>query len=431
MKNPRFLFWFIIALTVLAVLIDLPERFSLFGKEFRTPRPSFVFGSFRFEPNFQFRKGLDLEGGVSIIYKADMSKISKEQTDQALESAKTIIERRVNLFGVSEPVVYTASVDRDHHIIVELPGVSDVASAVRLIGATAQLEFREVPQATVSGFPILEKTLPTGLTGADLKQAQVSFDQTTGEPVVLFEVESGSQEKFFQTTQKLIGKQMAIFLDEQFISAPTVREAIRSSGQISGGFTTEQAKALSIQLNAGALPVSLSILEQRTVGATLGIASLQKSLFAAVLSLLTIIVFMIGLYGRLGVVASVALFIYTLIVLALFKLIPVTLTLAGIAGFVLSIGMAVDANILIFERMKEEMRKGKTASMATELGFSRAWSSIRDSNISSLITSFILYYFGTGAVRGFAVTLAIGVLVSMFSAITVTRTLLRLVYKSV
>ncbi|MBI3093176.1 MAG: protein translocase subunit SecD [Candidatus Levybacteria bacterium] len=420
MKNPRFLFWLIVVLTVIAVVIDLPKSPLSSG---------ILLGQFRLQKDISFKKGLDLEGGVSIAYQADMGKIGSLQRTNALEAAAAIIERRVNLFGVSEPIVQTAAVNGDWRIIVELPGVSDVNQAVRLIGTTAQLEFREVLLATLSAIPTAETTKSTGLTGADLTAASVSFDSNTGEPVVLFEVASSSQEKFFKATQKLVEKQMAIFLDNRFISAPTVREAIRDSGQISGGFTTEQARALSIQLNAGALPVPLSILEQRTIGATLGEISLQKSLFAAFLGFLVIVLFMSILYGRLGILASLALILYTFFVLALFKLIPVTLTLAGIGGFVLSIGMAVDANILIFERMREEIRRGRARDVATELGFSRAWSSIRDSNVSSLITSAILYYFGTGPVRGFALTLAIGVLVSMFSAIVVTRTFLRLVYR--
>ena len=227
---------------------------------------------------------------------------------------------------------------------------------------------------------------------------------------------------------------MAICLDQQCFSAPTVQQAIRDNGQITGGFTTEQARELATQLNAGALPVSLSVLEQKTIGPTLGEESLTKSFFAGFLGLITIIIFMSVLYGRLGILASFALLLYTLFMLAIFKistLTPygITLTLSGIAGFILSIGMAVDANILIFERMKEEQRLGKRKEVVLELGFARAWTSIRDSNVSTLITSLILYQFGTGIIRGFALVLAIGVLVSMFSAIVVTRTFLRMVYR--
>ncbi|MBI4097138.1 MAG: protein translocase subunit SecD, partial [Candidatus Levybacteria bacterium] len=233
-----------------------------------------------------------------------------------------------------------------------------------------------------------------------------------------------------QITTRNVGKRIGFVLDNVLVDAPVVREAITGgSTVISGGFTTERAKQLQIQLNAGALPISLSVLEQHAIGATLGQSSLEKSLIAGILGFLVIVFFMISLYGRLGVIASLALIVYTLITLALFKLIPVTLTLAGIAGFILSIGIAVDANILIFERMREELRRGMSRETAIEIGFSRAWTSIRDSNIASLITSVVLYYFGTGVVRGFALTLALGILVSMFSAITVTRTLLRMVYR--
>ena len=327
-------------------------------------------------------------------------------------------------------------VGNEHRIIVEIPGVTDVNQAISLIGTTAKLEFRDVSNALASpsAFIIYETTKSTGLTGADLESAQASFDQSTGQPVVLFSVNSSSQDKFFEATTKLVGKQMAICLDQQCFSAPTVQQAIRDNGQITGGFTTEQARELATQLNAGALPVSLSVLEQKTIGPTLGEESLTKSFFAGFLGLITIIIFMSVLYGRLGILASFALLLYTLFMLAIFKistLTPygITLTLSGIAGFILSIGMAVDANILIFERMKEEQRLGKRKEVVLELGFARAWTSIRDSNVSTLITSLILYQFGTGIIRGFALVLAIGVLVSMFSAIVVTRTFLRMVYR--
>jgi preprotein translocase subunit SecD len=270
----------------------------------------------------------------------------------------------------------------------------------------------------------------TPLTGGDLKQAAVVFDPNSGKPQVELTFTPAGAKKFADITKRNVGKILAIALDEQLVQAPRVNEAIfGGSAVITGDFSTDEAKVLQIQLNAGALPVSLSVLEQHAIGATLGQESLQKSLVAGVLGFFVIVLFMIFLYGRLGVIASLALIVYALIVLALFRLIPVTLTLAGIAGFILSIGIAVDANILIFERMKEEMRLGKSRAMAIDIGFSRAWLSIRDSNIASLITSAILYYFGTGIVKGFAFTLALGVLVSMFSAIFVTRMLLKVFYK--
>ena len=426
MKKPQLLFWFIIAITIFSIIIVLPKINNINFQFFLKP----LIG----ERGISFRKGLDLEGGTSITLLANMSSIAKDKQSAALESAKTVIERRINLFGVSEPVIQTATVNDEYRIVVEIPGVTDVNQAISLIGTTAKLEFRDVVNASPSGFITYDTTKPTGLTGADLESAQASFDQSTGQPVVLFGINSSSQDKFFETTKKLIGKQMAICLDQQCFSAPTVQQAIRDNGQITGGFTTQEAKELATQLNAGALPVPLSVLEQNTIGPTLGTESLAKSLFAGILGFITIVIFMSVLYGRLGILASLALVLYSLFMLAIFKistLTPygITLTLSGIAGFILSIGMAVDANILIFERMKEEKRLGKRKEVVLELGFSRAWTSIRDSNVSTLITSFILYQFGTGMVRGFALVLAIGVLVSMFSAIVVTRTFLRMVYK--
>ena len=426
MKKPQLLFWFIIAVTIFSIIIVLPKINNINFQFFLKP----LIG----ERELSFRKGLDLEGGTSITLLANMSNILKDKQSAALESAKTVIERRVNIFGVSEPVIQTANVKDEYRIIVEIPGVTDVNQAISLIGTTAKLEFRDVSSASPSALITYESTKPTGLTGADLESAEASFDQNTGQPVVLFSVNSNSQDKFFETTEKLKGKQMAICLDQQCFSAPTVQQAIRDNGQITGGFTTAQAKELATQLNAGALPVPLSVLEQKTIGPTLGSESLAKSLIAGFLGFITIVVFMSVLYGRLGVLASLALLLYTLFVLAIFKistLTPygITLTLSGIAGFILSIGMAVDANILIFERMKEEKRQGKRREVVVELGFSRAWTSIRDSNVSTLITSLILYQFGSGMIRGFALVLAIGVLVSMFSAIVVTRTFLRMVYR--
>ncbi|HKC14679.1 MAG TPA: protein translocase subunit SecD [Patescibacteria group bacterium] len=409
MKKPRATLWFIIFLTIASIIIQLPIVKQL-----------------------NFRKGLDLEGGTSITLRADMNNIPSSQRDTALESAKNVIERRINIFGVSEPIIQTAKA-KDYRIIVELPGVP-LDQAMTLVGTTAKLEFREVVKATSSAVIPYENTKETGLTGADLKDAQPSFDSQTGQPIVLFRVADKSQEKFAKVTQGLIGKQMAIYLDKQYISAPVVQSSIRDSGQITGGFTAQATKQLSALLNAGALPVPLSVLSSRTVGPTLGFTSLQKSLFAGALGFVIIVIFMSVLYGRLGVLASLALIIYVLFVLSIFKLSSatpygITLTLSGIAGFILSIGMAVDANILIFERMREEERHGRDKNVATELGFSRAFPSIRDSNISTLITSAVLYNFGTGPVRGFALVLAIGVLISMFSAIVVTRTLLRFIYR--
>ncbi len=401
MKN-RFL-WFIIFIVVVSLVIDFTNKFPL-------------------------KLGLDLQGGSQLILEANMEKISKENQDSALESARVIIEKRVNLFGVSEATVQTSKQGNSRRILVELPGLKDASAAANLVGKTAQLEFREMPATG--------EATPTGLTGADLKKAQVTFgsaSQGGSGPQVSIEFTAEGAEKFAELTKRNINKQLPIFLDGQPISLPVVQqEIVGGSAVITGQFTTEEAKNLSIQLNAGALPLPIKILQEKRVGPTLGQESVQKSLEAFLIGLFIVCLFMGIYYKRLGMVADLALLIYTGLVLAIFKtglfvLPPVTLTLAGVAGFVLSIGMAVDANILIFERMKEEIRWGKTKSIALELGFKRAWTSIWASNVSSLMTAGILFYFGTSVIKGFAVTLAIGVLVSMFTAVVVTKTILKYV----
>ena len=428
-KSPRLLLWFIIILTILAVLINLPAT-----------------GPFSFTKSLIFKQGLDLAGGTSLTFKADMKDISSDQKDKALDGVKTVIERRINFFGVSEPLVQTAVSRDDYRVIVELPGV-DINQAKNIIGTTAQLSFWEsrasgsAAIASPSAYPlgVMEILGPdakkTNLSGRDLQDTGVTFDTSNGKPQVQLKFTSDGTKKFADITQRNVNKIVAIVLDNEVIEAPRVNQAILTGDAvITGGFTTETANILSTQLNAGALPVPLIPLRQHGVDATLGSESLLKSLFAGGLGIVIIIIFMTVLYGRLGVIASIALILYTLFVLSIFKVssitpYAITLTLSGIAGFILSIGMAVDANILIFERMKEEKRLGRSWQQSLELGFTRAWTSIRDSNISSLITSFVLYQYGTGAVKGFALTLAIGVLISMFSAIIVTRTLLRLVIR--
>ncbi|HSD98989.1 MAG TPA: protein translocase subunit SecD [Patescibacteria group bacterium] len=443
MKKPRLFYACVLLLTVLAVYIVVPPLNFQLSKAVKISIPGGIHvhvGSFSLDRDFPFQRGLDLQGGTSVTLKADMSKIKSADRDNALQTAQSVIERRINLYGVKEPVVQTAKVNGDYRIIVELPGV-DVAQAVQLVGTTAQLTFWEAVAST-SAQVADPNTLPLGiaqslgpfahqtdLTGSDLQTATVVFDSKSGSPQVQLVFTTNGAKKFGEITTRNVGKRVAMVLDNVVLEAPTVNEAIvTGDAVISGGFTTDMANQLSIQLRAGSLPVPLSVLSQQTIGATLGNGSLEKSLFAGFIGFVVIVVFMVFLYGRLGLIASFALGIYTLLALSVFKLIPITLTLAGIAGFILSIGMAVDANILIFERMKEELRSGKSRKVAIELGFSRAWSSIRDSNIATLITSFVLYQFGTGIVRGFAFTLAIGVLISMFSAISVTRTFLRMFY---
>lgn len=454
MRSQRFLLFIVFFVTVFSLLINLVQPFNIKIGSFQAKYPGI---DSKFIPGikdnaFAFRKGLDLEGGTSITLKADMKDVPEDQRDDALDSAKAVIEKRINFFGVSEPVVQTAKANKDYRIIVEIPGVTDVNEAAKLVGRTAKLSFWEegTAQASISadiatdsaefasasGVPvgILQLLGPgakkTNLTGGDLKNTSVTFDPQNGQPQVSLAFTSEGGKKFSDITKRNIGKLLIIALDDQVVQAPRVNQAIFGEAVITGDFTAQTAKTLQIQLNAGALPVSLSIIQQKATGATLGEDSLQKSLLAGAIGFGVIAVFMVVLYGRLGFVACLALIVYTLIVLTLFRVIPVTLTLAGIAGFILSIGVAVDANILIFERMKEEMRKGISHEKAIDLGFSRAWPSIRDSNVSSLITSAILFYFGTTIVKGFAFTLALGVIVSMFSAIIVTRSFLRLLYKN-
>jgi len=444
-RSSHFLTILIILITSLALLINIPDTISLpiVKQPIKLVNINTLLRPLNLEQDVAFKKGLDLQGGTSITLRANMKDIPESQRKDALDSAKEVIERRINFFGVSEPLIQTSQVNNDYRIIVEIPGVTDVNQAVSLIGQTAQLSFWEEGASPSAQEVQPDSSLPlgveqilgssahdTGLTGKDLKKAAVTFNQNTGEPQVELSFTSSGTKKFADITKRNVGKIVGIVLDNQLIQAPRVNQPILTGqAEITGQFTIPQAKALQIQLNAGALPISLSVLQQRAIGATLGDETVKKSLIAGGIGFLIIVIFMISLYGKLGIVASIALSIYTLITLAVFRLVPVTVTLAGIAGFILSIGIAVDANILIFERMREEMRKGKSEFASLDLGFTHAWASIRDSNIASLITSSILMIFGTGIVRGFALTLAIGVLVSLFSAITVTRTLLRIVYR--
>jgi preprotein translocase subunit SecD len=373
--------------------------------------------------------GLDLQGGTQLTLQADLSQVPADQQSQAMQGVLNVISRRVNAYGVAEPEIQQLGADR---IIVQLPGLKDTEEAKKLIGQTAKLEFKEqdasgnwVPStAVVNG-----ATIP--LTGAYLVpgRQQVTFQGRAGLPEVSFQFNSDGAAAFGQITQRLVGKPLGIFLDGQEVSAPTVQAVLTDSGVITG-LSLDAAKLLALQLNAGALPVPVTIQSESTVDATLGADSVHRSIVAGELALLVVILFMLLYYRLPGVAASGALLVYALITMAIFKLVPVTLTLAGIAGFILSLGMAVDANILIFERMKEELRSGKTIAAAIRAGEDRAWPSIRDSNTSTLITCAVLYFFGQqfGAtiIMGFALVLAIGVAVSLFSAIFVTRTFLEL-----
>jgi len=403
--------------------------------------------------------GLDLQGGVNLVYQADLS--TTEDKSTAMAGLRDVIERRVNMFGVSEPVVQIQGNDR---LLVELPGVKDVQAAIKMIGETPYLEFLEERTKEESQL-ILDKLKelqavqekggdiqtvkdwqlalqhpyfkPTELTGKYLSRANVVFDQTTYKPQVELIFNSDGEKLFEDITARNAKKPMAIFLDGASIIdtsgdgkidvsdlyAPIVEgKIIGGKAVISGSMSAKTANDISRRLNSGALPVKIgSPISQETVGPTLGAASLQKSLWAGILGLLAVIVFMIVFYRLPGLLASVALIIYVAITLSIFKLVPVTLTLAGIGGFILSIGMAVDANILIFARMKEEIKLGKSLSVAIQEGFGRAWPSIRDSNLNSLIVCAILFIFSTSFIKGFALTLSLGIIVSLFSAIFITR----------
>jgi len=495
--------------------------------------------------------GLDLQGGIHLIYKVDTSGVESGKVQDALNGLQDVIERRVNAFGVAEPLIETSKSGGEQRLIVELAGVKDIEAAKAMIKETPFLEFKKLaeqqppaeqsqlseedkkfnyeqkkkaedllkqiqggadfaelakqssedpgskdqggdlgfvkretfvpefdkvlfdsdlqsgqvyPQIVESQFGyhiikklkergdgddkevhaqhilLTKKTLPiepqmpafieTGLTGKNLKRADVQFMSQSGKPEVGIEFDSEGAKNFAQLTKENIGKQIAIFLDGQVISAPTVQTEITDGkAVITGNFSLDEAKKLAQRLNEGALPVPITLIGQQSVEASLGKISLEKSLKAGAIGIVLVMIFMIFYYRFLGLVASAALIIYTSIMVALFKISAgtpwsITLTLAGIAGFILSVGMAVDANILIFERTKEEIRKGRSLAGAIDEGFHRAWPSIRDSNISTMITSLILIWFGTGFVKGFAVTLLIGVLVSMFTAIVLVRTIL-------
>lgn len=383
-------------------------------------------------PEQPFRLGLDLLGGTHLVYQADLSKIDQIGQTDAMQGVRDVVERRVNFFGVSEPVVQVSGSDR---LIVELAGISDVNQAIQLIGETPFLEFREetsqtreVLDAQGRGERLDEMPFEaTGLNGRHLKRAQLVFDPQTGVPQVSLQLTDEGAKLFAEITKRNIGKFVAIYLDGAPISIPVVQNEI-PDGQaiISGKFSPQEAKLLSTRLNSGALPVPISLISQQTIGASLGRESLAKSLQAGIYGLIAVALFMILFYRLPGLVSVAALAVYVLIVLSFYKLIPVTLTLAGIAGFILSLGMAVDANVLIFARMREELKSGKTLTQSMEEGFRRAWLSVRDSHVTTLIGALVLYMFTTSMVKGFALTLGIGVLVSLFTATVVTRKILLL-----
>lgn len=386
--------------------------------------------------DLRVREGLDLQGGTQLVYQTDLSKISGGQADESVTGVVEVIRNRIDRLGVAEPIIQKTN--DNSRVIVELPGVKNIDEAIKLIGETAQLEFREgivgksidESGAMLEGAGDYANWQDVGLTGANFEKAEVQFDQSqtslVQRPQIGIRFDEEGRKKFAEVTGRNIDKPLAIFLDKTMLSAPTVQTKIDSdSAVINGSFDLEEAKKLVIQLNAGALPVPVELISQNNIGATLGSEAVEKSVVAGLLGLLLVVLFMIFYYRLPGLIAAVALVFYTLLSMALFISIPVTLTLAGIAGFILSIGMAIDANILIFERLKEELRGGAMLKPAIDHAFKRAWTSIRDSNVSSLLTAGILYYFGSGSIRGFALTLGIGILVSMFTAMTVTQIMMK------
>ena len=427
----------------ICLFISLPSeirlKFDIAGRNIDTTivRPSLnlAVGRFNISKQFELILGLDLAGGSHLVFEADTSQIVPDKKVNAIEGVRAAIERRVNLFGVSEPNIQIATFEGKNRIIVELPGINDPNDAISLIGKTAQLVFAEIVEPTKENAQ--GGITPTDLTGADLKSAQVVFDQTgTGTPSVSITFSKEGGDKFEKITERNVGKPLAILLDGEVVQAPIVQTKISGGvAQITGDFDVARAKELAIQLEAGALPVPVTLVEQKTVGATLGAESVQKSLLAGFVGLSAVLVFMILSYGSLGIVADLALITFGVITLALYKLIPVVLTLPGIAGFMLSVGMAVDSNILIFERFKEEKEK-RGFEDALEVSFGRAWDSIRDANIATLVTAFILanpldwqFLQTSGPVRGFAITLALGIGISLFTGIVVSRNLLRVFIK--
>jgi preprotein translocase subunit SecD len=417
--------FFVVVLVVLGLWIDLPSH------------PSIRLGTF--ERSLDIKLGLDLQGGAHLVYRANLEGIGEDDVLDAMEGVRDVIERRVNAFGVSEPIVQTSKVKNEHRVIVELAGVHDPKMAIRLIGETPQLDFRrEVgteealeqfnidDPSSITG-PVFERT---DLTGKHLKRALVEFDPTSGQPQVNLEFNSEGKDLFARLTRDNLNKRIAIYLDGVPISAPVVQAEI-TNGQavISGGFDLEEAKQLVRSLNAGALPIPIELIGQQTVGPSLGKLSIEQSVAAGIIGLIAVMLWMIVFYRLPGVVACISLLFYAIFFLAAVKLIPITLTLSGIAGFILTVGMAVDANVLIFERFRENMRLGRSVEYSLSNGFKDAWGSIQASNVSSLLTALVLYSFGTSIIRGFALTFALGIVLSMFTAIVVSRTLLTILFR--
>jgi preprotein translocase subunit SecD len=409
---------------------------------------NYLYVSEKSEDGKNFKYGLDLKGGIHLTYRADATNVPKSDIDGSMDSLRSVVEKRINIFNVSEPIVQVEkggifSDEKDaNRLIVELPGIDNLEQAIKMIGETPILEFKlatkdpAVLERLSKITPETDQTeilelsnlayISTGLTGADLKRASLVFDQNTGAPLVGLQFNEAGTKLFQEITRSNLGNVMAIFLDGEPISAPVIQsEIFGGEAQITGSFSIEEARDLVQSLNFGALPLPIELIETQTIGASLGEETLNKGISALIYGLIAISVFMILFYRLPGLVAVFALAFYVILMLFVFKSLPVVLTAAGIAGFILSLGMAVDANVLIFERIKEELNFGNNTYDAVQEGAKRAWLSIRDGNLSSLISAAVLYWLSDAAVvQGFALVFGIGILISMFTALTLSKTLL-------
>ncbi len=437
-------FIIILGMAFICLIINLPQELPVnisFWKvkwkhTFYRPSFNFKLGSFEIKPNLNLRYGLDLSGGSSLTFDIDTGKVKKEEVVAALESLKGNIERRVNLFGVSEANVWLSNQNGLNRLRVDLPGVENVDEAAELIGQTAQLAFKgllELPPESTASASEKDYFKDLNINGSHLVRAQAQINPNDSQPEVALEFNGEGSKLFAAATKEFLNKRIAILLDDIPLTAPTVQSEITDGrAVINGGFDYKYAKTLAAQLNAGALPLPIKLVQVQKVGATLGADTINRGIKAGVVGIILVFLFMMANYGYLGFISSISLIIYGLVTLTLYRLIPVTLTFPGIVGFLLSVGMAVDSNILIFERMKEEIRAGKIWNMAMELGFGRAWDSIRDANACTIITGLILFnpfnwpfLNSSGMVRGFAVTLILGIFVGIFTGVFVTRNLLR------
>jgi len=418
----------ILVLLIPAILVDLPNF------KVEIPKPTVktdknapyvhlgVSGTlYTINNDVNLKRGLDLQGGSRLVYVADLSKIADEDKVNAMDSLKRVIENRINAFGVAEPLVQTTKSGNEYRLAVEMPGLQNTSEAMNLIGKTAKLEFKEYAN---EGF------VATDLTGKDLKRADVVFDQNTGDPYISIEFNSEGAKKFEALTGRNVGKPLGISLDNEIISAPNVNEKIAGgNAQITGQFEFEEARALAVQLNAGALPAPISLIEQKTIEATLGQEAVNKSLVAGIIGIIVVSLFMIIYYRLLGVIAVIGLAVYLILSLSVFKIIGVTITMGGIAAFILDIGMSMETDVLVFERIREELRQGRNLIVAIRVGFQKAWPSIRDANFVSLVIAAILYWRGQSNIRGFALVLAIGIFIGLFTTLVGTRTFLELAAK--